>query len=510
MGGDTAQFGFERTEVIFQGFNWQSSKRGGWYRHLSSQVDELASMGITVIWCPPPTDSLQSAPEGYMPRDLEVLDSKYGSRDELVELVKRIRASGMIALADTVLNHRCASKKSSNGAWTQFGGKYAWDDRAIIGNDPSFPGRGHSGTGVPISIAPNIDHRQDFVKRDIIDWLNTLRKDIGFDAYRIDYARGFSGEFVKGYVEATNPIFAVGEMWDGLEYDGSYMRPNQERHRQRICDWINSTGQKAMAFDFTTKGVLMQACRASEYWRLKDGQGNPAGVLGVWPEKSVSFIDNHDTGSTQAHWPFPNDKVMQGYAYILLHPGIPCVFYDHVFDWKLKNEIKKLIELRKHLGICNQAKVLIERADNSGYIARVSKDDDSSKQAYLKLGHVQWAPSAERGWTLWCSGHGYAVWTRDGIPQQKPEPSLRRQMSQVAPFLPVLETDELEATNVTKPKPLKPLTENLLTTRFQDTNGKKKLILEYEFDVEDWEDTNFSVTLEAVRGDSNEMLKKSL
>ena len=23
---------------------------------------------------------------------------------------------------------------------------------------------------------------------------------------------------------------------------------------------------------------------------------------------------------------------MQGYAYILLHPGIPCVFYDHVYS----------------------------------------------------------------------------------------------------------------------------------------------------------------------------------
>lgn len=24
---------------------------------------------------------------------------------------------------------------------------------------------------------------------------------------------------------------------------------------------------------------------------------------------------------------------MEGYAYILTHPGIPTVFYDHFYDW---------------------------------------------------------------------------------------------------------------------------------------------------------------------------------
>ncbi|KAK1681141.1 hypothetical protein QYE76_041989 [Lolium multiflorum] len=45
------------------------------------------------------------------------------------------------------------------------------------------------------------------------------------------------------------------------------------------------------------------------------------------PEKAVTFVDNHDTGSTQGLWPFPADKVMQGYAYILTHPGLPCIIW---------------------------------------------------------------------------------------------------------------------------------------------------------------------------------------
>ena len=37
--------------------------------------------------------------------------------------------------------------------------------------------------------------------------------------------------------------------------------------------------------------------------------------------------------------------VFQGYAYILTHPGIPTVFYDHFYDWgdSFHGEITKLV-----------------------------------------------------------------------------------------------------------------------------------------------------------------------
>lgn len=62
----------------------------------------------------------------------------------------------------------------------------------------------------------------------------------------------------------------------------------------------------------------------------------------------VALSCSHDTGSTQAHWPFPHNRVGQGYAYILTHPGMPCIFWDHFFEWGdiLKNEITSLLQVR--------------------------------------------------------------------------------------------------------------------------------------------------------------------
>lgn len=64
------------------------------------------------------------------------------------------------------------------------------------------------------------------------------------------------------------------------------------------------------AFDFTTKGILQEAVKG-ELWRLKDSQGKASGVIGWWSSRSITFIENHDTGSTQGHWPFPSNHVME-------------------------------------------------------------------------------------------------------------------------------------------------------------------------------------------------------
>lgn len=62
-------------EILCQGFNWESHKSGRWYMELKERASELSSLGFTVIWLPPPTESISS--EGYMPKDLYNLNSRY-------------------------------------------------------------------------------------------------------------------------------------------------------------------------------------------------------------------------------------------------------------------------------------------------------------------------------------------------------------------------------------------------------------------------------------------------
>ncbi|KAI4328387.1 hypothetical protein L6164_020744 [Bauhinia variegata] len=389
-------------EILLQGFNWESHKSGRWYMELKEKASKLASLGFTVIWLPPPTESV--SPEGYMPKDLYNLNSRYGNIDELKDVVKSFHEVGIRTLGDAVLNHRCAHYKNQNGVWNIFGGRLNWDDHAIVSDDPHFQGRGNKSSGDNFHAAPNIDHSQEFVRKDLKEWLFWLREEIGYDGWRLDFVRGFWGGYVKDYLDASEPYFAVGEYWDSLSYTYGEMEHNQDAHRQRIIDWINATNGTAGAFDVTTKGILHSALERCEYWRLSDPKGKPPGVVGWWPSRAVTFIENHDTGSTQGHWRFPSGKEMQGYAYILTHPGTPSVFYDHLFS-HYQAEIAALISLRKRKNIHCRSEVEIKKAERDVYAAII----DEKVAMKIGPGHFE-TPSGSQNWSSVIEGRDYKIW----------------------------------------------------------------------------------------------------
>jgi hypothetical protein len=83
------------------------------------------------------------------------------------------------------------------------------------------------------------------------------------------------------------------------EWDGTPCH-NQDAHRQRIVNWINAAGGLSTAFDITTKGIMHAVFERCEYWRLRDHDGKAAGLLGWWPSRAVTFLENHDTVGLKA------------------------------------------------------------------------------------------------------------------------------------------------------------------------------------------------------------------
>jgi alpha-amylase len=109
--------------------------------------------------------------------------------------------------------------------------------------------------------------------------------------------------------------------------------------------------------------------------------------------------------------------MLQGYAYILTHPGTPCVFWRDIFDSSTINEsrLKTMIRLRQKYGIHSESKVFIEKAEHGNVYAAYIQGDRG--EIAMKIGPGPWSPSGQkwdRTGDLLLSGPDFAIWGEKG------------------------------------------------------------------------------------------------
>lgn len=403
----------QSTDVMLQGFNWVSwQNTTGWYNVVNSKATELEAAGIDAIWLPPPSKTADNP--GYIPTVWYDLNSKYGTQTQLVSLINNLHTKNIKVLADIVINHRGGTTgfyDFSTPSWDTPNQRYS-----IVNNDDC-----NCGTGAPdfnpvsfnlkspgesggFGAGRDLDHTNAAVRQGVKDWMNWLKNTIGFDGWRYDFVHGYHGKYIKEYNNATNPYFSVGEILEG--------------DRQRIANWLDltkdgSADANSSAFDFATKSALQNAFNDNNLSYLRDGNGKASGLIGWWANKAVTMLDNHDTGPTpnQGYWVFPGQHLEKGYAYILTHPGVPMVFWDHLFDSgnQVKNTIKSLIAIRKRNGLKSNSALNIVVAQQNLYAATIDN------KVAMKLGSGSWTPSGT-GWVIAASGNDWAVWEKSTTP----------------------------------------------------------------------------------------------
>ncbi len=416
------------TAILMQGWRWDSAaaQNPDWYTTMKGLAADMKALGITHVWFPPATDAEVNSntgnAEGYLPRQLNILNSAYGTQAELQATISAFAAQGIKSVADIVINHRVGTS-STYGEFTN----PSWGSSSIVSNDEGGDGTGAADSGLGFPLAPDLDHTNTTVANGIISYMAAL-KDLGFTGLRYDYAPGYRAGFEESYTNQFAPDLCVAEVWNKFT---NFSNTSVSANVQSEVNFIQGDGASCSnssdaycgggnqsscgTFDYTTHTLLVQALQYNDYYLLlnQTTMQGPAGVIGVLPAMEVTFVDNHDTGPAencdvgQNENPVPCGDVMQGYAYILTHPGIPTIFYPHVYDWGLRSQILPLVNARHSAGITSTSAVSVQTAVTGLYAAIIT---GTAHQLAMKIGPNGWAPSGGTGWTLLTSGTNYAVW----------------------------------------------------------------------------------------------------
>jgi glycosidase len=344
--------------------------QGGTIRGVTSKLSYIASLGATTLWVGPVFKQRAhwDSYHGYAIQDFLDVDSRFGTRNDLVDLVTAAHAKNMRVLLDIVFNHTGNNWTYANGndqppylPWPQFYAKGRWRDRQgnfisqiqglddgvwpkELWDDSAYTRAGEGDLGRGDINDPHAEYRRtDFVgdrdlNYDTAGVLDNVSRCYKYwialtdcDGFRIDTlkhvdqndGRNFCGtikEFAAGLGKAD--FFLVGEVAGG--------DADADRYLEALGSNLNATldiGEIRPTLTAVAKGLAPPAA----YFDLVRAWDDDLGSHRNSAKSRVSILDDHDhvSGSKVR---FSSDassdhQVVAGTALQLFGLGIPCIYY---------------------------------------------------------------------------------------------------------------------------------------------------------------------------------------
>ncbi len=364
--------------ILFQGVEWYLPDDGNYYKDLIKKLPDLKRVGVSAIWLPPVCKATGTNDVGYGIYDLYDLGefdqkgsirTKYGTKQELHELIDAIHEAEMQVYADVVINHKASADREEEfeavkvdpndrtkeiespkmiKGWTGFdfpgrGDKYSafkWNYNHFTGVDyDSKSGENgifkilgeNKGWSWGVSKAKgnfdylmfaDIDHAHPDVKKELISWVDWFIKELNLDGLRFDAVKHIDSSFMEefaAHLKQTHgdDFYLLGEYWDvSIDNKSQYMK---------------ATDYQMALFDVSLHFKFYEAAKNSDNFDLRDILNDT--VTSENPPMSVTFVDNHDSEPGQALESTIDDWFKEiAYGIILLRQdGYPCLFYGDYY-----------------------------------------------------------------------------------------------------------------------------------------------------------------------------------
>jgi oligo-1,6-glucosidase len=314
---------------------------------ITSKLDYLKKLGVSVIWLSPHYDS-PNADNGYDIRDYRKVMTEFGTMRDFDELLKGVKARGMRLVLDLVVNHTSdehrwfvESRKSKDNPYRDY---YIWrpaKDGGLPNNWVSF----FSGPAWTLDPATNEYYLHLFaVKQPDLNWDNPKVRHEVYDLMKFWLDKGVDGFRMDVIPFISKPA--------GLaDIPPEYMKRPQYYYTQgpHLHEYLREMNKEVMSkYDMTTIGE----------------------AFGVTLEQTPSLVDDrrHEL-----------DMIFNFDAVRLAHPGREWV------GWKLPDLKAIYAEQNEKLGVHDWNTIFLSNHDNPRVVSTFGDDSKEFRVPSAKL-----------------------------------------------------------------------------------------------------------------------------
>lgn len=408
--------------TMMQYFEWYMNCNQNLWNTVAKNAKLLSDLGITALWLPPAYKGIGGKDDvGYGVYDLYDLGefdqkgsikTKYGSKEEYINCIKKLQENGINCYADIVLNHKMGADMlqtipATKVDWGDHHKEVSGQEIVRVATKFTFPGRKHKYSdfewnwthfhGIDYNDKTgehaifkfkdknwdnsvdeefgNFDYLMgadiDFTNKEVVEecykWAKWYLEETGVDGFRLDAVKHINAKFYNDFItkikkEMKNDLFSVGEYWSA--------------DISKLNRYIEETEGQISLFDVPLHYNLYNASKDENY-DLSQILNNT--LVKEKPTLAVTFVDNHDTQPGQSLESFiDNWFKIPAYSIILFrNEGYPCVFYGDYYgiphnNVKPLNELETLIKLRKEKAYGIQT----DYFDNPNFIGWTREGDE--------------------------------------------------------------------------------------------------------------------------------------
>ncbi|XP_076435565.1 uncharacterized protein LOC143275379 [Babylonia areolata] len=281
---------------------------GGKFSGIQARLPYIQALGANAIWISPFVENTHLGYHGYWAKNIYSVNPEFGTKQELLDLVKTCHDRDIWVMMDVVANHMGYPVGDAYNFTDFVPFNQTWHYHTLC-EISDFSNQ----TQVEIcrlAGLPDLNETEPYVHDTLLTWIRDITQEYGFDGYRVDTVVEMPKPFWSDFSASVSDVYLLGEANNGDRtcYTGGYQGP--------LPAVLNFPLYWAMRRTFTEFRPMTDI---TDSLRKQRRCFNDTSVLGL-------FVDNHDFPRFLS---LQDDTVLLSNAltYVIFGEGIPIIYY---------------------------------------------------------------------------------------------------------------------------------------------------------------------------------------